>query len=113
MHLMFTLSPEGKRIYTLKKAVDGVVSLSAHPARFSPDDKMSRQRVTLKKRCVAARGGRAGGRRQLRARSLAPTLLPPRARARTPTLTPLPHAHASYPLRRFDLNPVKPSTFAQ
>lgn len=109
MHLMFTLSPEGKRIYTLKKAVDGVVSLSAHPARFSPDDKMSRQRVTLKKRCVAERGGR----RQLRARSHAPTLLPTRARARTPTLTPLPHAHASYPLRRFDLIPVKPSTFAQ
>ena len=52
MHLMFTLSPEGKRVYTLKKVVDGIVAQSAHPARFSPDDKMSRQRVTLKKRCV-------------------------------------------------------------
>ena len=53
MHLMYTLSPEGKRVYTLKKSVEGRVTLSAHPARFSPDDKMSRQRVTLKKRCVA------------------------------------------------------------
>lgn len=50
MHLMFTLSAEGRRIYTLKKSVEGKVALSAHPARFSPDDKMSRQRVTLKKR---------------------------------------------------------------
>jgi H/ACA ribonucleoprotein complex subunit 3 len=29
---------------------------SAHPARFSPDDKFSRQRVTLKKRESLARG---------------------------------------------------------
>ena len=40
----------GKRVYTLKKVVDSKMTLSAHPARFSPDDKMSRQRVTLKKR---------------------------------------------------------------
>ncbi|RKO95303.1 H/ACA ribonucleo protein complex subunit 3-like protein, partial [Caulochytrium protostelioides] len=41
----------GKRVYTLKK-VDpkGSVTKSAHPARFSPDDKYSRQRVTLKRR---------------------------------------------------------------
>ncbi|KAJ5665292.1 H/ACA ribonucleoprotein complex subunit Nop10 [Penicillium maclennaniae] len=50
MHLMYTLGPDGKRIYTLKKVVDGKVSKSAHPARFSPDDKYSRHRVTLKKR---------------------------------------------------------------
>ena len=50
MHLMYTLSPEGKRVYTLKKEVEGKVTISAHPARFSPDDKFSRQRVTLKKR---------------------------------------------------------------
>ncbi|TAQ89430.1 hypothetical protein B7494_g2241 [Chlorociboria aeruginascens] len=50
MHLMYTLSPSGKRIYTLKKVVDGNVTKSAHPARFSPDDKYSRHRVTLKKR---------------------------------------------------------------
>lgn len=28
----------------------GKATKSAHPARFSPDDKYSRQRVTLKKR---------------------------------------------------------------
>ncbi|ORY31444.1 Nop10p-domain-containing protein [Naematelia encephala] len=51
MHLMYTLDPAGNRIYTLKKiTVDGKVSKSAHPARFSPDDKFSRHRVTIKKR---------------------------------------------------------------
>ncbi|KAF1822552.1 H/ACA ribonucleo protein complex subunit 3 [Dissoconium aciculare CBS 342.82] len=50
MHLMFTLDAEGKRLYTLKKVVEGEVTKSAHPARFSPDDKYSRHRVTLKKR---------------------------------------------------------------
>lgn len=68
MHLMYTEDPSsGKRIYTLKKVLDGVVTKSAHPARFSPDDKYSRyegfkstgnevadhfcrHRVTLKKR---------------------------------------------------------------
>ena len=42
MHLMYTIGPDGKRQYTLKKVVDGVVAKSAHPARFSPDDKYSR-----------------------------------------------------------------------
>ena len=42
MHLMYTLNSEGKRIYTLKKVLDGAVTKSAHPARFSPDDKYSR-----------------------------------------------------------------------
>jgi len=50
MHLMFTLSPEGKRVYTLHKIASGEITKSAHPARFSPDDKYSRHRVTLKKR---------------------------------------------------------------
>ncbi|KAK8029622.1 hypothetical protein PG993_010913 [Apiospora rasikravindrae] len=50
MHLMYTLAPDGKRVYTLKKVLSGEVTKSAHPARFSPDDKWSRQRVTLKKR---------------------------------------------------------------
>ncbi|KAH8592831.1 H/ACA ribonucleoprotein complex subunit 3 [Bisporella sp. PMI_857] len=50
MHLMYTLDAEGKRRYTLKKVIHGEVSKSAHPARFSPDDKYSRHRVTLKKR---------------------------------------------------------------
>ncbi|KAM0699096.1 hypothetical protein Q7P36_001142 [Cladosporium allicinum] len=50
MHLMYTMSPSGERLYTLKKVNHGEVTKSAHPARFSPDDKYSRQRVTLKKR---------------------------------------------------------------
>ncbi|EXJ76563.1 H/ACA ribonucleoprotein complex subunit 3 [Cladophialophora psammophila CBS 110553] len=51
MHLMYTEDPvTGQRIYTLKKVLDGTVTKSAHPARFSPDDKYSRHRVTLKKR---------------------------------------------------------------
>lgn len=51
MHLMYTLNEEGKRVYTLAKASpSGEITKSAHPARFSPDDKYSRQRVTLKKR---------------------------------------------------------------
>ncbi|KAJ4293557.1 snoRNP complex protein [Kalmusia sp. IMI 367209] len=50
MHLMYTLDAEGKRVYTLKKVVDGRITNSAHPARFSPDDTYSRHRVTIKKR---------------------------------------------------------------
>jgi H/ACA ribonucleoprotein complex subunit 3 len=50
MHLMYTLDAAGKRVYTLKKVASGEVTKSAHPARFSPDDKYSRHRVTLKKR---------------------------------------------------------------
>lgn len=41
----------GSRVYTLKKLTDsGKITKSAHPARFSPDDKFSRHRVTIKKR---------------------------------------------------------------
>ncbi|KAL1974728.1 hypothetical protein VTN31DRAFT_4932 [Thermomyces dupontii] len=50
MHLMYILDENGKRIYTLKKVLNGQVTKSAHPARFSPDDKYSRHRITLKKR---------------------------------------------------------------
>jgi H/ACA ribonucleoprotein complex subunit 3 len=40
---MYTEDPvTGTRIYTLKKVLDGTVTKSAHPARFSPDDKYSR-----------------------------------------------------------------------
>ena len=42
MHLMYTLDANGKRIYTLKKVQAWEVTISAHPARFSPDDKYSR-----------------------------------------------------------------------
>ncbi|KZP10092.1 Nop10 family nucleolar RNA-binding protein [Athelia psychrophila] len=51
MHLMYTLDDEGHRTYSLKKiSSDGRITKSAHPARFSPDDKFSRHRVTIKKR---------------------------------------------------------------
>jgi len=51
MHLMYTLDDEGRRTYSLKKiSSDGRITKSAHPARFSPDDKFSRHRVTIKKR---------------------------------------------------------------
>lgn len=57
---MYTLGPvslhridpqDGRRKYTLKKMTEGgEMTRSAHPARFSPDDKFSRQRITIKKR---------------------------------------------------------------
>ncbi|EIE21299.1 hypothetical protein COCSUDRAFT_83523 [Coccomyxa subellipsoidea C-169] len=51
MYLMYYLDDAGKRIYTLQKtAPDGSPTQSAHPARFSPDDKFSRERVECKKR---------------------------------------------------------------
>lgn len=51
MHLMFYLDADSRRVYTLKKvSPSGKVTTSAHPARFSPDDKFSRHRVTIKKR---------------------------------------------------------------
>lgn len=51
MHLMYYLDNDGNRIYTLKKETpNGKVTESAHPARFSPDDKFSRHRVACKKR---------------------------------------------------------------
>ncbi|KAF9787114.1 Nop10 family nucleolar RNA-binding protein [Thelephora terrestris] len=51
MHLMYTLNENGERVYTLKKVTTaGKITKSAHPARFSPDDKFSRHRITIKKR---------------------------------------------------------------
>jgi H/ACA ribonucleoprotein complex subunit 3 len=51
MHLMYFTDASGKRVYTLKKEDDnGAPSVSAHPARFSPDDKFSKERLTTKKR---------------------------------------------------------------
>lgn len=51
MHLMYTLDQDGKRIYTLKKMINkDIMTKTAHPTRFSPDDKFSKQRITLKKR---------------------------------------------------------------
>ncbi|ANQ06349.1 Ribosome biogenesis protein Nop10, partial [Plasmodium coatneyi] len=48
--LRYYLDANGKRVYTVKPVVDGKVTFSAHPCRFSPDDKFSSQRVALKKR---------------------------------------------------------------
>jgi len=51
MYLMYYLDESGKRVYTLKKEnPEGKTTESAHPARFSPDDKFSRHRVACKKR---------------------------------------------------------------
>lgn len=51
MYLMYYADENGNRVYSLKKTTPtGSVTKSAHPARFSPDDKFSRHRVTLKKR---------------------------------------------------------------
>ncbi|XP_061677783.1 H/ACA ribonucleoprotein complex subunit 3 [Syngnathoides biaculeatus] len=51
MFLQYYEDENGNRVYTLKKAApNGQPTSSAHPARFSPDDKFSRHRVTLKKR---------------------------------------------------------------
>ncbi|CAL1532305.1 unnamed protein product [Lymnaea stagnalis] len=49
--LMYYMSDEGERMYTLKKTdPEGKPTLSAHPARFSPEDKYSRHRIITKKR---------------------------------------------------------------
>lgn len=51
MYLMYYLNEDGDRVYTLKKIdPNGKPTLSAHPARFSPEDKYSRERITLKRR---------------------------------------------------------------
>jgi H/ACA ribonucleoprotein complex subunit 3 len=52
MYLMYYLNELGQRQYTLSKQQPNSreATQSAHPARFSPDDKFSSQRVTLKKR---------------------------------------------------------------
>eukprot|EP00499_Haloplacidia_sp_CaronLabIsolate_P015774 CAMPEP_0196772506 /NCGR_PEP_ID=MMETSP1104-20130614/2267_1 /TAXON_ID=33652 /ORGANISM="Cafeteria sp., Strain Caron Lab Isolate" /LENGTH=184 /DNA_ID=CAMNT_0042142641 /DNA_START=33 /DNA_END=588 /DNA_ORIENTATION=+ len=51
MHLMYYLNEDGNRVYTLKKTgPDGRPTVSAHPARFSPDDKYSKHRILCKQR---------------------------------------------------------------
>ncbi|KJH43607.1 nucleolar RNA-binding protein, Nop10p family [Dictyocaulus viviparus] len=51
MFLRYYLDESGRRTYTLKKtAPDGSETISAHPARFSPEDKFSKYRVIIKKR---------------------------------------------------------------
>ncbi|CRK95869.1 CLUMA_CG009316, isoform A [Clunio marinus] len=51
MYLMYYLNEKGERIYTLKKKnPDEFPTVTAHPARFSPEDKYSRHRLIIKKR---------------------------------------------------------------
>ncbi|KAI7992646.1 H/ACA ribonucleoprotein complex subunit 3-like protein [Camellia lanceoleosa] len=51
MYLQFYINDNGDKVYTTKKESPlGLATESAHPARFSPDDKYSRQRVLLKRR---------------------------------------------------------------
>jgi len=48
---MYYEDDSGKRVYTFKKmSPEGKPTNSAHPARFSPEDKYSRQRISIKKR---------------------------------------------------------------
>ncbi|KAH0912940.1 hypothetical protein HID58_036261, partial [Brassica napus] len=45
------INEKGEKVYTTKKESRlGTATESAHPARFSPDDKYSKERVLLKKR---------------------------------------------------------------
>ena len=51
MYLQFYTDDNGKRVYTLKKMnPTGTPTISAHPARFSPDDKYSKHRILTKER---------------------------------------------------------------
>ncbi len=51
MYLMYFQDESGSRVYTLAKVdPSGNPTFSAHPARFSPEDKFSRQRITVKAR---------------------------------------------------------------
>lgn len=51
MYLRFYLDDNGKRVYTMKVVLDdGSYTLNAHPARFSPDDKFSKERIQTKER---------------------------------------------------------------
>lgn len=48
---MYYLNDEGKRVYTLEKETpDSRATISAHPARFTPEDRYSRERILIKKR---------------------------------------------------------------
>ncbi|XP_052860107.1 H/ACA ribonucleoprotein complex subunit 3 isoform X2 [Anopheles cruzii] len=50
MYLMYDSNEQGERLYTLKHNSAGTPTQSAHPARFSPEDKFSRHRIIIKKR---------------------------------------------------------------
>lgn len=51
MLLRYYLNEKSERVYTTDlKAPNGTPTFSAHPARFSPDDKFSAQRMATLKR---------------------------------------------------------------
>ena len=51
MYLRYYLDKNGKRVYTLQVVLeDGSYTLNSHPARFSPDDKFSKERIECKER---------------------------------------------------------------
>ena len=51
MYLRYYLDENGKRVYTLQVTLDdGSYTLNAHPARFSPDDRFSKERIECKER---------------------------------------------------------------
>ena len=51
MYLRYYLDQHGNRVYTLKVVLeDGSYTFNAHPARFSPDDKFSKERMECKER---------------------------------------------------------------
>ncbi|EKX73752.1 ribosome biogenesis protein nop10, putative [Theileria equi strain WA] len=51
MYLKYYLDSDCKRVYTMKnKGPNGEFCVTAHPARFSPEDKYSKHRIALKKR---------------------------------------------------------------
>lgn len=51
MYMRYYLDDKGNRVYTMKyKTENNEFTLSAHPARFSPDDKFSHERILSKQR---------------------------------------------------------------
>jgi H/ACA ribonucleoprotein complex subunit 3 len=51
MLLRYYSGKDGKRVYTLSEtAPDESCTQSAHPAKFSPDDQFSEERILCKKR---------------------------------------------------------------
>lgn len=51
MLLRYYIDDNKKRVYTMKELdPNGNPTISAHPARFSPADQYSRQRITIKRR---------------------------------------------------------------
>ncbi|EEB15416.1 H/ACA ribonucleoprotein complex subunit, putative [Pediculus humanus corporis] len=51
MYLRYYLDEKGERVYTFSKVdPNGRPTSSAHPAKFSPEDKYSKERILIKKR---------------------------------------------------------------